>query len=419
MLGQGYDTARGDINTQYGTARGDISGGYGAAAENLRDGYGQAVGAWQPFHDQSMAGYGMYQNALGLGGEAGTAAAQGAFKEGPGYQWNVDQATGQAARAANRYGGLYSGNTNEAMGRLASNLANQEYGNWVKNLQGFQGAAQTSTGALADIYGQQGAGLAELSTNQGRDLSQVAMEQGNQLSGLSERGGIAQAGSAHRLRHRTEPTCAPATAPRWPTPRAAITAVRSPTTTSMYGTIIPSMQQGMMAGQQAAGNRFGALMGGLQLGSQILGGGMGQGGFFTNMLSEAERMAINVPIFGGPNNPTFQPIRPNTTDWGPPDMSQQIQGAIASLLQAVPGSRAGADQQDLGPRFARRMNGIDSQAAAGGGSGPARPDLRFVRHRHAGRWSGKARRDWPPGTDAGRDRLNRDHDPPDGGEVRH
>ena len=122
---------------------------------------------WQPFHDQSMAGYGMYQNALGLGGEAGTAAAQGAFQAGPGYQWNVDQATGQAARAANRYGGLYSGNTNEAMGRLASNLANQEYGNWVKNLSGFQGAAQTSSGALADIYGQQGKGLADLSAEPG------------------------------------------------------------------------------------------------------------------------------------------------------------------------------------------------------------------------------------------------------------
>jgi hypothetical protein len=285
MLGQGYDTARGDINTQYGTARGDISSGYGQAAEDLRAGYGQAINQWQPFHDQSMAGYGMYQNALGLGGAEGTAAAQGAFQAGPGYQWNVDQATGQAARAANRYGGLYSGNTNEAMGRLASNLANQEYGNWVKNLSGFQGAAQNSTAAMADIYGQQGKGLSDLSANQGRDLSQVAMAQGNQLSGLAERGGIAQAGLRTDLGQNMA---------NLRTGLGQGQAANAGTyygssvnnINRMYDTIIPSTQQGMMAGQQAAGNRFGAIMGGLQLGSQMLGGGFGQGGFFTNMLGK-------------------------------------------------------------------------------------------------------------------------------------
>ena len=128
-----------------------------------------------------MQGYDMYSNSLGLNGQAGRDAALGAFQAGPGYQWNVDQATDQAARAANKLGMTYSGNTIDAQTRLAQNLANQEWGNWQKNLQGFQGAAQNAvagqTGVMAD--------LANTYEGQAKDLSTINMNQGNKLADLS------------------------------------------------------------------------------------------------------------------------------------------------------------------------------------------------------------------------------------------
>ncbi|MET0651205.1 MAG: hypothetical protein ABWY63_01720 [Hyphomicrobiaceae bacterium] len=278
--GQGIDTLR---QTQ-GQQLAALSGQYGTAQGQLSQGYEQARGAWQPFHDQSMAGYQMYQNALGLGGAEGTAAAQNAFQTGPGYQWNVDQGVEQTARAANKYGALYGGNTNDATTRLASNLANQEYDKWRQNLSGFMGAAQTSSGALADIYGQEGRGLAELSADLGRQQSGVygttgtnianaQIGQGTALAGLRSDYGANQAG-LQVARGQSMGGLA-----------GQYYGNIANNVNQQYGTVIPAGQQGMMAGQQAAANKVGAILGGAQLGAQLLGGGMGGGskGFLSGL----------------------------------------------------------------------------------------------------------------------------------------
>ena len=63
------------------------------------------------------------------------------FKPGPGISGTSTRRRRRPQRAANRTGGGYGGNTLDAMTRLGSNLANQEYGNWIRNLQPYQGAA--------------------------------------------------------------------------------------------------------------------------------------------------------------------------------------------------------------------------------------------------------------------------------------
>ncbi len=312
-LNQFYGQGRGDIQQgvagandaiQQGMTQGraDLTGGYAAAIDAANRLYGQGAGAlqqgvnaYQPLVDQNMAGFQMYQNALGLGGAEGNAAAQGAFTAGPGYQWNVDQATEQAARAANRAGMLYSGNTVDAQTRLASNLANQEYGNWVKNLSGFQGGAQNAVagqagvlGNLAQLYGNQAGLVSGLEAAQGKDLNALgqwgygtigsnnlaggqllgnaAQRQGENLASLQTNYGQSLASNA--LGHAQNLAGA---------------------NQQYFNTLIPAGQQGMMAGQQAAANRFGAVMGGLQMAGQAIGGLSGMGGF----------AGLGAKLFGG------------------------------------------------------------------------------------------------------------------------
>src|SRR5205085_2489431 len=112
---------------QYGKAIDQTRGNYAAGRDALNTGYGQAAdtlkgaaGAYDPLIQRGLAGYDMYSNSLGINGAEGNAAARGAFQAGPGYQWQVEQATDAAQRAANKIGGLYGGNTTDAVTRLGS-----------------------------------------------------------------------------------------------------------------------------------------------------------------------------------------------------------------------------------------------------------------------------------------------------------
>lgn len=299
-LQQGLTDSTATLNNGLAQGTASLQGGYGAALDALQQYYGQGAGAlqqaadgYQPLVDKGLQGYDMYMNALGLNGANGNAAATDAFQAGPGYQWNVDQATSQAQRSANRLGMAYSGNTVDATTRLASNLANQEYGNWRNSLAGFQGASQNAVagqagalGNLATLYQNQGNATGTMQANQGKDiaglqagvagaiannqlgtgqaLATTAGNQGSNLAQLETTYGQSQAG----LTQGTAQNNAGALS-------------------SFYQTLIPAGQQGMMAGQQAAANKFGAIMGGVQMGAQLLGGAAGfgsAGGFGSSML---------------------------------------------------------------------------------------------------------------------------------------
>lgn len=312
-LASGFDAARNAYNQGYGQQRQDLQGGldqstatlqgglaqgtntlnnaYGQALQGLDQRYGQgaqtlqgAADAFNPLIDKGMQGYDMYMNALGLNGGTGNQAATDAFQAGPGYQWNVDQATGQAQRAANKLGMAYSGNTVDATTRLASNLANQEYGKWVGNLQGFQGASQNAVagqagvmGNLANLYQNQGNQTAALNQSQGRDVSGLQ----SQIAGLiaNNQMGTGQnlsnaAGNAAANMGNLESAAGQS--------QAGITLGNAQNNagaiSNMWSTIIPASQQGMMAGQQAAANRFGAVMGGVNAAASIIGGAGGLSG---------------------------------------------------------------------------------------------------------------------------------------------
>jgi len=131
--------------------------------------YQGAIDRYQPWATQGLAGYNLYGDSLGVNGADGNARAVGAFQASPGYEWQVDQATDAVARKQSALGMLGSGNTQTAIQDRANQLANQEYGNWQRNLQTLGNMGLQATGqqanlerGMGDLYaglGQQQAGL--------------------------------------------------------------------------------------------------------------------------------------------------------------------------------------------------------------------------------------------------------------------
>lgn len=113
----------------------------------------KAIGAYQPWVDSGNNARGMYDNALGLNGADGNAAATGAFQAGPGYQFALDQGTQAALRGASASGMLSSGNTLTALSQYGQGLANQEYGGWLDRLSGVSSQGLQAAGGQAQGYG--------------------------------------------------------------------------------------------------------------------------------------------------------------------------------------------------------------------------------------------------------------------------
>jgi hypothetical protein len=204
----GFDQARGDLIQGRDAAIGTTEQGYAEALQALQARYGQAGGqlqsavdAYDPLLQQAQAGYTMYQNSLGLNGAEGRDAALGAFQAGPGYEWQVQQAAQAAQRAANRTGSASSGNALDAVTRLSSNLANQEFGSWQDRLQGFQGATERATagraGALTNLgklYQDQAGAESGLITDRTGAIAGIHQTSGNNLAANSQAQGTAASG---------------------------------------------------------------------------------------------------------------------------------------------------------------------------------------------------------------------------------
>lgn len=321
---------------QYNRARGDVQGGYGAAIDTLKGG----ADAYDPLISRGMAGYDMYSSSLGINGAAGNAAARDAFKAGPGYTWQVDQATDAAQRAGNRIGAAYGGNTVDAVTRLGSNLANQEYGSWQAKLQPYQAATLAATQGkaqqldeLSKAYTGQGTTLAGLNqneataltgiygrvgdtyTNTGKQMSDLYSTTGKQFGDLysttGKQASDVYTGAGKQLSDLTQNMSSQAASNEIKTGGAlsALTvdeglkyadtiggyADKMVDLSGSYGgnmaslitgtansiaqaqqsannTITNAGTQGLLAGQQAAANTWGAIFGGLQAGGKLLSG---------------------------------------------------------------------------------------------------------------------------------------------------
>lgn len=144
-LGQGFDQARTDLNTQYTGA----------------------IDRLNPWTEAGKNALGVYQGSLGLGGDAARDSAVAAYRTSPGYERRVAEATDAVARKASALGALGSGNTMQAISDRANYLADEDYGRWQGQVQGISDRGQQAATTQAGLQGQLGSQLGSLGQAQG------------------------------------------------------------------------------------------------------------------------------------------------------------------------------------------------------------------------------------------------------------
>ncbi len=209
-LNQGYGNAGTSLDQGYGAATGAINNGAAGALSYLGQGASGAMGqlgqarsdltanggAYQPLSDLAgrfRQGSDLYNNALGINGAGGSAAARSAFTAAPGYDYTLNAGLDAVDRRANAAGMLAGGNTNRSAIDYATNAANQGWDSWLNRLQGQQAGELTATsGAAAGNQGNNQA-LAALGTTgasilntQGQNQAGVAAGQGTSLADLAK-----------------------------------------------------------------------------------------------------------------------------------------------------------------------------------------------------------------------------------------
>lgn len=117
----------------------------------VRGSYGAADALYQPQYDRYQAGSGLYADALGVNGAGGTQHAQDAFQTGPGYGFQVSEALKGVLRNSSATGNLASGNTLTALQDRGNQLANQEFGGWLDRLSGYDSNLAGATAGRAGI----------------------------------------------------------------------------------------------------------------------------------------------------------------------------------------------------------------------------------------------------------------------------
>jgi hypothetical protein len=137
----------------------------------------QGIGAFTPLANlgaQYSSVSPLLTNALGAGGAAGQQSALNAFQNyNPGYQFALNQAQQAAERAAGAGGMTASGNLIQAEQQNASNLANQNFNNWITQLQGTGQMGLNATNAAAQGQAAGYGSLADLAQNYGQNQANV------------------------------------------------------------------------------------------------------------------------------------------------------------------------------------------------------------------------------------------------------
>jgi hypothetical protein len=140
-LNAGYKSATGAVNT---------------GLANATNYYNQALAPFATLAGTANKAYGSYADALGLNGAEGTARAKAAFASSPGYQYQVDQAIENADRGAAARGTLNSGGQRANEIGIASNLANQNWSNYLGSFAPYLSQAPTLAQGQAGVLSSLG-----------------------------------------------------------------------------------------------------------------------------------------------------------------------------------------------------------------------------------------------------------------------
>jgi hypothetical protein len=151
------------LKAGYQTGKKDAYGAIDKGVSGANEDYAAALGLYQPLAQTFSKGSQTYADALGLNGADGNARATSAYQTGPGYQFALDQALQAVNRGASAQGQLGSGQTSLDTMKAAYGLADQDYGNWLERLSGYDGKALGTANSQSNIYG----GMAGMDYNAG------------------------------------------------------------------------------------------------------------------------------------------------------------------------------------------------------------------------------------------------------------
>lgn len=120
------------------------------------------------------------------------------FQQSPGFKFAMDQALGALGAKQNAEGMAGSPQHGQYAAELATNLANQEYNNWLGQATGLYGQGLAGEQGMSNQGLQAGGSLADMIANQLQQQSNMAFrgkqEQNAQYGGLL--GGLGKLGGA-------------------------------------------------------------------------------------------------------------------------------------------------------------------------------------------------------------------------------
>lgn len=144
--------------------------GYNRASDQ----FGKAAGVFGGMAASYAPGATMYQDALGLNGQAGSDTARSTFTTSPGYTFNLDQGLQGLSRARAVNGTVASGNADTDAMKFASGLASGEWNGWLDRLSGLDTKRATALTGEAATFGT----LGNLAGNVGNAKATTAFNSG-------------------------------------------------------------------------------------------------------------------------------------------------------------------------------------------------------------------------------------------------
>lgn len=177
LLNQGTGALQnytGQANTALGTGAGNATGA-------LNQNYGNALQTLQNQQGVNTGGQSQLASLLGFGPQ-GSAGIQSTLQNLPGYQFALNQGAQNVMRNQAATGALNSGATQAELQAQGQGLAQQNYTNYLTQLQPFLNASNAGAANIAGTQTGLGQGLAGIATGLGQGQSGNLMNLGQGIN---------------------------------------------------------------------------------------------------------------------------------------------------------------------------------------------------------------------------------------------
>ncbi len=167
---------------------GSAASGAAAATGASQQAINTATANVAPYTAAGATATNAYSDLLGLNGADAATKAMGSFTASPGYGYSLQQGLRGVDAGAAAAGMLRSGATLKAEQTLGTNLANQDFGNYLGRINTLAQTGAGVTNSLNGLISGQGTNQAQIANNAG---AQQASIYGNVASGITNGIGIA------------------------------------------------------------------------------------------------------------------------------------------------------------------------------------------------------------------------------------